>query len=791
MVKIWFVTLLLSILTFGPVHTKENDPCRTYGKDGSCKPYSKCSTLETWNNPITACSIGPQGALVCCPNGDDLSSRNSGGTTDRISAKKCKEYRDLTRQSVAAVGFSLSAIVQRHSYPTCEAILQLIVGGKKAKAGEFPHMAALGWKTKGRPEFLCGGSLISDQFVLTAAHCYMENGDQEFPSFVRLGDQNLYRTDDGGRPYDAEIDDFILHDDFLRKKGWYNDIALIKLVDKVTFNNYIRPACLGDQLSFPENKVVATGFGYTETGAESQSEELLKVSLDVFDNELCTEEHKGSRQLRSGMKNTQLCVGSSTGGFDTCQGDSGGPIQIAMQENHCVYYVVGVTSFGPALCGSKTPAVYSRVGPYLDWIESHVWNKNLTVTQKAKQNSAVFFYLRTMILQRKTVGSHISWWTLVGFVVGLVLLLQPVDAALKENDPCKHNGVPGTCRRYVTCKDRLAHQRLTICRYAPEDTIVCCPNNGPQAEEESVNRFAESEESSNQQSAARISARKCNEYRKLSYNKVSVSTLTLNPMVLSFEVPKCDNIVKLIVGGNITKPGEFPHMAAIGWRVGRRVAFDCGGSLISNQYVLTAAHCNIENNGEFPSFVRLGDQNLARPDDGAQPIDVDIDSFTQHPNFMRRQGWYNDIGLIRLVRPVEFNNFIRPACLYDQLEMQTDQVIATGFGLTEDHGDKSDELLKVSLSVFQNPVCNAGYQNSRQLKKGIMTSQMCVGKLQGGADTCQGDSGGPLQITRQENHCVFYIVGITSFGQTCGSKVPAIYTRVASYLDWIEPIVWG
>uniref|UniRef100_A0A182PAJ9 Peptidase S1 domain-containing protein n=1 Tax=Anopheles epiroticus TaxID=199890 RepID=A0A182PAJ9_9DIPT len=192
----------------------------------------------------------------------------------------------------------------------------------------------------------------------------------------------------------------------------------------------------------------------------------------------------------------------------------------------------------------------------------------------------------------------------------------------------------------------------------------------------------------------------------------------------------------------------------------------------------------------LPTIVRLGDQSLVRQDDGAEPEDYDILRFIVHPDFKWSAGKYNDLALIQLTERVIFTNFIRPACLYQAQSLNVRTAIATGFGLTEDFGTKSDELRKVALNIYSNDLCAERYRLNRHIRQGIRTTQMCVGDLAGGKDTCQGDSGGPLQVTREENQCMFYIVGVTSFGQVCGSATPAIYTKVSSYLDWIESVVW-
>ncbi|XP_049535781.1 serine protease snake-like [Anopheles darlingi] len=374
----------------------------------------------------------------------------------------------------------------------------------------------------------------------------------------------------------------------------------------------------------------------------------------------------------------------------------------------------------------------------------------------------------------------------------LVVLCIAVNygAGLQEGEQCTHQGEPGVCTPYSRCKPT---NRITVCRYSAQEAIVCCPQSMvPSGNSRPVGLSASSGFTSSRDNSERISAQKCNEYKQLTTKSVSISALTLNPTLVQIEVSKCDTVVKLIVGGNVTKPGEFPHMAAIGWPLpSGGYSFDCGGSLISEYYVLTAAHCYLENDdGALPTIVRLGDQNLYRTDDGAEPANYDILRFILHPAFKWREGKYNDLALIQLRQRVIFTDFIRPACLYEGELQPLSTAIATGFGLTEGFGTKANELRKVSLYVYENEVCGVRYRSNRHIRLGIMDSQICVGDQAGGKDTCQGDSGGPLQITRGENQCTFYIVGLTSFGQACGSAVPAIYTKVSAYLDWIESVVW-
>ena len=185
----------------------------------------------------------------------------------------------------------------------------------------------------------------------------------------------------------------------------------------------------------------------------------------------------------------------------------------------------------------------------------------------------------------------------------------------------------------------------------------------------------------------------------------------------------CEISLALIINGENAKSGEFPHMAAIGYKDKNRVAhFVCGGSLISDQFVLTAAHCRVLD-GVSSSIVRLGVLNLKVKEQGSYELDIAIDSFISH-EFYDPNTKKNDIAVIKLVNQVTLSKFIRPACLMtpnNQVDVQ--KAIVIGFGLTQAFtGHTSDILQKAKLRIKDISTCRNYLDNEN-----IDSTQICAG----------------------------------------------------------------
>ncbi|GJQ73800.1 hypothetical protein Trydic_g18740 [Trypoxylus dichotomus] len=227
-----------------------------------------------------------------------------------------------------------------------------------------------------------------------------------------------------------------------------------------------------------------------------------------------------------------------------------------------------------------------------------------------------------------------------------------------------------------------------------------------------------------------------------------------------------------VIGGRDARPQEFPHLALLGYGAANDIQWACGGSLISERYVLTAAHCILDRVLGIVQYVRLGELDVSSTTDDAEERDFTVDDRRVHPLYTPGAS-YHDIALLRLNDTVQtFTRYIRPACLGTSTALDNVTLVTAGWGLTEVGGPSANILQRTNLKSVSNE--RYGGKERR--------------------DSCQGDSGGPLQYTNYDYASGSFlgfveIAGITSFGRGCGLTA-GVYTRVLPYVKWIESIVW-
>uniref|UniRef100_A0A1A9UFJ1 CLIP domain-containing serine protease n=1 Tax=Glossina austeni TaxID=7395 RepID=A0A1A9UFJ1_GLOAU len=272
------------------------------------------------------------------------------------------------------------------------------------------------------------------------------------------------------------------------------------------------------------------------------------------------------------------------------------------------------------------------------------------------------------------------------------------------------------------------------------------------------------------------------------------------------DTSECGNVLSTrIYGGNKTDIDEFPWMALIEYTKGNNEkGHHCGGTLISERYVITASHC--VNGPSIPTDWRLTGVRLGEWDTTTNPdcefdirgnkdcapehVDVAVERAIPHPMYApNSRNQLHDIALLRLARRVAFTDFVRPVCLPLDDNLRTasfDGIVmdVAGWGKTE-NGSSSTVKLKAPVQGVEPEECRRIY--SRQ-NIHLGDKQICAGGKEG-VDSCRGDSGGPLITLNKSNRIRsnYFLAGIVSFGPTpCGLEGwPGIYTWVGKYIEWI------
>uniref|UniRef100_H2ZII5 Peptidase S1 domain-containing protein n=1 Tax=Ciona savignyi TaxID=51511 RepID=H2ZII5_CIOSA len=316
----------------------------------NCTDIDECASQNrVCPEPSRPFCVNLKGSFQC----SNQSCRAVNGQSNRYQSGTCCQHEIGDVSSKIILSFITNSVPDER-----------IVGGKSSFLGGWPWMVYI--LIDGST--LCGGTLIDEYWVVTAAHCF-KTATSSTTVKMYFGRLNPYATREQ-EPH-VQIRDavqLILHEEWDKNRFPYNDIALLRVGTAVRFNQFTNKVCLpnGESPS-PGTRCWVTGFGTTAYRGPA-AKILREVSLPIVDLNTCARSYTSTSYPIDQQK--MLCAGYAQGGRDACQGDSGGPL-VCQRCDSCSWYLAGVVSYGKGCATPTYYGVYTNVEKYEQWIRCH------------------------------------------------------------------------------------------------------------------------------------------------------------------------------------------------------------------------------------------------------------------------------------------------------------------------------------------------------------------------------------------------------------------------------------
>ncbi|XP_062374101.1 ovochymase-1 isoform X2 [Sardina pilchardus] len=227
-----------------------------------------------------------------------------------------------------------------------------------------------------------------------------------------------------------------------------------------------------------------------------------------------------------------------------------------------------------------------------------------------------------------------------------------------------------------------------------------------------------------------------------------------------------------IIGGQEAWAHSWP------WQVSLRFAtmHACGGAILSEQWIVTAAHCFRRYKEPMFWTAVAGKHDLDNPNEACEQV-RDVALIISHHKYQRLKK-KNDIALVKLTLPFSFDTCVRSISLLTGPLPVMRKCTITGWGSTTENGPHVSKLQEVNVTIQPQHTCNTFYYGR------VMNNMFCAGEEKGGVDACQGDSGGPLSCFRGRG---YELAGVVSWGLGCGrQRRPGVYTKLQAYRRWMD-----